>query len=241
MKSPAYKRVLVKLSGESLKGSRDAGIDPDIADYLTDQLVEAHETGVQMAFVIGGGNFLRGNEHASIGMRRDTADYAGMLATIINGIFIQNALVKKGIDVRTQSAISIATVAEDFIPRRAERHMEKRRLTIFVGGTGNPYMTTDTAAALRALEIEADILLMAKNGVDGVYNTDPKLDKNAVRFEKMTYQDFLSRRIKIMDTTAASLCMDNRLDVRVFNIFEKGNLRRLVEGEEIGTLIYNED
>ncbi|MDA0733073.1 MAG: UMP kinase [Chloroflexi bacterium] len=237
MSQPKYKRVLLKISGESLKGSAAINIDPVSVSYLAQQIADALSLGVELAIVIGGGNLWRGGFAESQGMDRATADYAGMLATVINALALQDALEKRGIITRTQSAIQMQAVAEPYIRRRAMRHLEKGRVVIFSGGTGNPFMTTDTASALRALEIGAEVLLMAKNGVDGVYDSDPRENINAQRFGQLDYMDALSRRLQVMDSTAVSLCMDNKLPIVVFDIFEKGNLSRILIGEEVGTII----
>jgi uridylate kinase len=237
MIAPKYQRVLLKISGESLKGSASSGIDPDAVNYLAQQIDEAHQTGIELAIVIGGGNIWRGEQAEQQGMDRATADYSGMLATIINALALQDSLEKRGIITRTQSALQIQAVAEPYIRRRAIRHLEKGRVVIFSAGTGNPFMTTDTASALRALEIGADVLLMAKNNVDGVYDSDPKHNPNAKRFGHLDYMDALNRRLQVMDSTAVSLCMDNKLPIVVFDIFEKGNMSRILSGDEVGTLI----
>ncbi|MDA1256665.1 MAG: UMP kinase [Chloroflexi bacterium] len=232
-----YKRVLLKLSGESLKGDREFGLDPDTVAYVAGQLTEAVDTGLQLGIVVGGGNIWRGATYEAAGMDRSTADNAGMLATIINSLALQDALERNGVEVRTQTAISMSTVAEPYIRRRAIRHFEKGRLVIFAGGTGNPYMSTDTAAALRALEVNADALLMAKNNIDGVYTSDPNIDESALKLGHMTHLDALQRRVGALDSTALSMCMDNGMPIVVFDLFKTGNLSRILRGEEIGTLI----
>ena len=232
-----YKRVLLKISGESLKGSAATNIDPISLSYLAQQVADALSLGVELALVIGGGNLWRGGFAESQGMDRATADYAGMLATVINALALQDALEQRGIITRTQSALQMQAVAEPYIRRRAIRHLEKGRVVIFSAGTGNPFMTTDTASALRALEIGAEILLMAKNGVDGVYDSDPRENSSAQRFGQLDYMDALSRRLQVMDSTAVSLCMDNKLPIVVFDIFETGNISRILVGEEVGTII----
>ena len=237
MSQSKYKRVLLKISGESLKGSSAANIDPISVSYLAQQVADALSLGVELALVIGGGNLWRGGFAESQGMDRATADYAGMLATVINALALQDALEQRGIITRTQSALQMQAVAEPYIRRRAIRHLEKGRVVIFSAGTGNPFMTTDTASALRALEIGAEILLMAKNGVDGVYDSDPRENPSAQRFGQLDYMDALSRRLQVMDSTAGSLCMDNKLPIVVFDIFETGNLSRILVGEEVGTII----
>jgi len=236
--SPAcYRRVLLKISGESLKGSAAFGIEHDAVNYLAQQINEAHSLGVEMAVVIGGGNIWRGETAELQGMDRATADYAGMLATIINGLALQDALEKRGIVTRTQSALQIQAVAEPYIRRRAIRHLEKGRVVLFAAGTGNPFMTTDTAAALRALEIGAEMLLMAKHNVDGIYDSDPHKNPDAKRFGNLDYLDALNLRLEVMDSTAVSLCMDNRLPVIVFDIFQAGSMGRILSGDPVGTLI----
>ena len=232
-----YKRVLLKLSGESLKGDREFGLDPDTVAYVAGQLTEAVDTGLQLGIVVGGGNIWRGATYEAAGMDRSTADNAGMLATIINSLALQDALERNGVEVRTQTAIGMSTVAEPYIRRRAIRHFEKGRLVIFAGGTGNPYMSTDTAAALRALEVNADALLMAKNNIDGVYTSDPNIDESALKLGHMTHLDALQRRVGALDSTALSMCMDNGMPIVVFDLFKTGNLSRILRGEEIGTLI----
>ena len=239
MSAPQYQRALLKLSGESLKGSTPAGIDPDAVNYLAQQIGAARQSGLQLAVVIGGGNIWRGEQAELRGMDRATADYSGMLATVINALALQDALEKRGIITRTQSALQIQAVAEPYIRRRAIRHLEKGRVVIFSAGTGNPFMTTDTAAALRALEIGAEALLMAKNNVDGVYDSDPHQNPNARRFAQLDYLEALNRRLGVMDSTAVSLCMENSLPIIVFNIFEPGSLDRLLSGQTIGTTIAN--
>ena len=236
-----YRRVLLKISGESLKGSAPYGIGPDAIGYLSQQIGEAHSMGVEIGVVIGGGNIWRGESAELQGMDRATADYAGMLATIVNALALQDGLEKQGIDTRTQSALQMQAVAEPYIRRRAIRHLEKGRVVLFAAGTGNPYMTTDTASALRALEIGADVLLMAKNDVDGVYDSDPHANPDAVRFKTLDYMDALSLRLEVMDSTALSLCMDNSLPIIVFDIFQQGNMRCILSGEPVGTIISARD
>ncbi|MBT3363430.1 MAG: UMP kinase [Chloroflexi bacterium] len=233
-----YKRILLKLSGEALMGGNKAlGIDPATVFNIAEQIKSVVDSGTQVAVVVGGGNIFRGSTAEANGMDRATADYAGMLATIINALALQDALEKTGVDVRTQSAINIQSVAEPYIRRRAMRHLEKNRVVIFAAGTGNPYMTTDTAASLRAIETEAEALLMAKNGVDGVYDADPKQNANAKKFERLTYLDGLNQRLQIMDATALSLCMDNDLPIIVFNLKADHGIERVVSGEDIGTIV----
>ena len=230
-----YKRVLLKLSGESLKGDREFGLDPDALRFVAEQVTE--DTGLQIGIVVGGGNIWRGADYEAVGMDRATADNAGMLATIINALAIQDALERNGLAVRTQTAISMSAIAEPYIRRRAIRHFEKGRLVIFAGGTGSPYMSTDTAAALRALEVGADVLWMVKNNIDGIYTSDPNIDKSASKLGHMTHLDALQRRVGALDATALSMCMDNGLPIVVFDLFSPGNLLRILRGEEIGTLI----
>ena len=232
----AYKRILLKISGEALAGTQEYGISADVLGFVAEQVREIHRLGVQIAMVVGGGNIFRGVEASARGMDRASADYMGMLATVINGLALQSALEKMEVDTRVQTAIEMREVAEPFIRRRALRHLEKGRVVIFVGGTGNPYFTTDTAAALRAMEIGADVVFKATK-VDGVYTADPKTDPTAVKFDELTYIEVLSRRLKVMDSTAISLCMDNRFPIVVFNMNEPGCLRQLVHGERVGTLV----
>ena len=232
-----YRRVLLKVSGESLQGSGPDAIDPEAVAYIADQIIDAHSRGVEVAAVVGGGNIWRGSAAERRGMERSTADYAGMVATIINGLALQDALERKGIITRTQSALPIQAVAEPYIRRRAIRHLEKGRVVLFCAGAGNPYMSTDTASALRALEVGADVLLMAKNGVDGVYDSDPKINPAAVRFGNLDYLDAVNRRLEVMDSTAMTLCMDNEMPIIVFDIFERGAMGRILQGDVVGTTI----
>lgn len=236
----AYRRALLKLSGEALRGSAEFGLDTRTLGYVAREIQSAVDMGVQMAVVVGGGNFWRGEEAAASGMDRATADYAGMLATLINSLAFQDALEKQGLVTRTQSAIHAQSVAEPYIRRRAIRHLEKGRVVLFAGGTGNPYMTTDTASALRAVEIGAEVLLMAKNHVDGVYDSDPRENPNAKRFESLGYLEALNLRLDVMDATALSLCMDNHLPIIVFDLFEPGIMKRVLTGEMLGTLVSEE-
>jgi len=231
-----YRRILLKISGEALAGGQEYGISTDVVRFIAGEVREVHQLGVQIGMVIGGGNIFRGVVASAKGMDRSSADYMGMLATVMNGLALQDALEKVRVDTRVQTAIEMREVAEPFIRRRALRHIEKGRVVIFVGGTGNPYFTTDTAAALRAMEINADVLFKATK-VDGVYTADPKTDPTAQKFEELTYIEVLSRRLKVMDSTAISLCMDNRFPIVVFNLQEKGRLRQLVFGERVGTLV----
>ena len=232
---PVYKRIVLKLSGEVLKGAEEV-IDARVADKIAAEVAEVHALGVQVAVVIGGGNIWRGITSANRGMDRSTADYMGMLATIINGMALQEALEKTGVNTRVQTAIEVKNVAEPFIRRRAVRHLEKGRVVIFVAGTGNPFFTTDTAAALRASELGVEILLKATK-VDGIYDCDPKKNPNAKRFTKLSYGDALERRLQVMDSTAFALCMDNEVPIVVFDMFKHGNIRSVVMGNKIGTLV----
>lgn len=236
MVSPKYKRVILKLSGEALAGEQGYGIDPDVVTSIAGQIKELVEIGVQVAIVVGGGNIWRGVAGSAKGMDRATADYMGMLATVINSLALQDALAKQGIDTRVQTAIEMREVAEPYIRRRAIRHLEKGRVVIFAGGTGNPYFSTDTAAALRAAEIEAEVILMAKR-VDGVYDSDPMTNPGARKFRKLSYIEVLNKGLKVMDATATSLCMDNRIPLIVFNIYDRGNIKRVIAGENVGTYV----
>ena len=233
---PVYKRVILKLSGESLQARRGHGIDISVTRAIANRIKEIHKLGVEIAIVIGGGNILRGAEIAKSGTDKSTADYMGMLATAINGMALQDALEKKGVFTRIQSAIGMSEVAEPYIRRRAIRHLEKKRVVIFVCGTGNPYFTTDTTAALRAAEVGADIILKATK-VDGVYSADPLKDKKAKRYKSLTYIDVLKKRLGVMDATAVSLCMENGLPIIVFDLFAKGSLKKVITGKGIGTII----
>ena len=235
-----YKRVLLKLSGEALSG-KEKNFDPEVLKSLATEIREAQQLGVEIAIVVGGGNFIRGKTVADIGIDRVQGDYMGMLATIINALAIQSSLEGVGVDTRVQTSIEMEKVAEPFIQRRAIRHLEKGRVVIFGGGTGSPYFSTDTTAALRASEIKADVILMAKNGVDGVYSADPKKDPNATRYEHLTYMDLLSKGLAVMDSTATSMCMDNNMELMVFNMNEPGNIVRAMKGEKIGTIINKEE
>ena len=235
-----YKRVLLKLSGEAFSGGADFGIDTSTLIRISRQIKQVIEMGVGVGIVVGGGNIWRGTEAEQEGMERVTADYAGMLATVINALALQDALEKEGVLTRTQTAISIQQVAEPYIRRRAIRHLEKGRAVIFAGGTGNPYMTTDTAAALRAIEIGAEVLLMTKNNVDGIYSADPLKDPNAKKFDKVTYLEALNMRLDVMDATALSLCLENKLPIIVFDLQAPHSIERVVSGEPIGTLVFSE-
>jgi uridylate kinase len=233
---PQYSRILLKLSGEALGGEGGVNISPVALRNMAVQIQEVRELGVQVVVVIGGGNIFRGLTGSEKGIERATGDYMGMLATVINSLALQDALEKLGVATRVQSAIAMAQVAEPFIRRRAVRHLEKGRVVIFGGGTGNPYFSTDTAAALRANEIGAEVILKATK-VDGVYDSDPKRNKTAKRFSRITYLDALQRQLKVMDSTAFSLCMDNKMPIIVFDLFKPHNLKRVVMGEEVGTLV----
>ncbi len=235
-----YKRILLKLSGEALMGTKGFGIDPLVLSNVAEQIKKVIKQNVEVALVVGGGNFWRGAGQEAKGMDRATADYAGMLATIINALALQDALEAAGVTTRTQSAISIQAIAEPYIRRRAIRHLEKKRAVIFAGGTGNPYMTTDTAAALRAIEISANVLLVAKNKVDGVYDSDPIKNPDAKKFDRLSHQKALTMRLRVMDITAFSLCRENRLPIIVFDLQEKQSIVRAIRGESIGTIIDSE-
>lgn len=231
-----YKRILLKLSGEALMGAQQYGIDPSRLDAYADEIKTVVDRGTEVAIVIGGGNIFRGVSGASNGMDRVQGDHMGMLATLINGLALQSALENKGVDTRLQSAIKINEVAEPFIRRRAMRHLEKGRVVIFGGGTGNPYFTTDSAAVLRAIEIEADVILKGTR-VDGIYTSDPEKDKSATKFDTISFQDVLSRGLKVMDSTAFTLSQENELPIVVFDMNKKGNLLKIVAGENIGTVV----
>jgi len=231
-----YKRILLKLSGEALIGDQGFGIDPQVLQDIAQEIKEIHNLGVETAVVIGGGNIFRGATAANYGVDRVTADYMGMLATVMNGLALQGALEKEGVMTRLQTAIEMHQVAEPYIRRRAIRHLEKGRVVIFAGGNGNPFFTTDTTASLRAVEIGAEVILKATK-VDGVYNADPMLDKDAVMFSQLTYLEVLQQGLKVMDSTAISLCMDNKLPIIVFNLTEKGNIKRVLIGESLGTVV----
>jgi uridylate kinase len=235
--APSFHRVLLKLSGESLMGDREYGVDPHTVQAIAREVVAVHERGTELAIVVGGGNFYRGMAAAAEGMDRATADYAGMLATLLNALALQDALERLGAHTRVQSAITVSEVAEPYIRRRAIRHLEKRRIVLFAAGTGNPFFTTDTAAALRALEIGAEAILMGKNGVEGVYDGDPRVDRAARFIPELTHLEAIERGLRVMDTTALSLCMDNAIPIHVFELAE-GNIRRVAAGERVGTLIH---
>jgi uridylate kinase len=239
MSTPAYKRVLIKLSGEALVGEQGLGIDPKVVESIAIELKTCKELGVQLGIVIGGGNIFRGLSASARGMDRVQADYMGMLATVINAMALQDYLERNNVYTRVQTAIKMEQLAEPFIRRRAIRHLEKGRVVIFAGGTGNPYFTTDTAASLRAIEIEADAILKGTK-VDGVYDADPVKNPNARMFERLTYLDVVNRGLRVMDTTAVTLCMDNNLPIVVFNLTKPGNLKRVLLGESIGTKVIGE-
>lgn len=236
MRKPVFKRVVLKLSGEALEGKRGYGIDYDVTASIAKRIKEVHDLGVQVAVVIGGGNIFRGAVRENEGIDRSTADYMGMLATVINGMALQDALEKEGVFTRVMTAIEMQEVAEPYIRRRAIRHLEKGRIVVFAAGTGNPYFTTDTTAALRAVEIGAEVILKATK-VDGVYSADPKRFKDAKKFKKLKYIDAIKKNLKIMDATAISLCMDNNLPIIVFNLFKMGNIKRVILGYREGTIV----
>jgi uridylate kinase len=235
--APAFKRVLLKLSGEALMGHLEYGADPDRIRAIARAIAGIHGRGVEVAIVVGAGNIYRGMAGAAAGMDRATGDYMGMLATVLNALALQDALEKEDVDTRVQSALSISEVAEPYIRRRAMRHLEKGRVVIFAAGTGNPFFTTDTAAALRASEIHAEAILMAKNGVEGVYTADPAADPGAEFIPEITHMDALQRRLRVMDATALTLCMENSVPLYVFNMDDEDNIDRIISGERVGTLV----
>ncbi|MDP2921478.1 MAG: UMP kinase [Candidatus Omnitrophota bacterium] len=235
-KKPAYKRVVIKMSGEVLEGKQGYGIDPEVTRSIAEEMKDVKKLGVEIAIVIGGGNIYRGSTAEGQGVDRTTADYMGMLATVINGLALQDSLEKAGVFTRVQTAIDMQELAEPYIRRKAIRHLEKGRVVIFVAGTGNPYFSTDTAASLRAIEIGADVILKATK-VDGVYSADPKKDKSAKKFKSLKYLQVLKKGLKVMDATAVSLCMDNKLPIIVFDLTTKGNIKRVLLGEKIGTIV----
>jgi len=239
MLTPKYRRVVLKLSGEALGGG-GFGIDAGVVGYIAQEISSVLNLGVEIAVVVGGGNFWRGASGSAKGIDRSTADYMGMLATVINALALQDALEKRGVQTRVQTAIEMRQIAEPYIRRRAIRHLEKGRVVIFASGTGNPYFSTDTTAALRALEIEAEVILMAKRGVDGVFSADPRIDPQATRFESISYLDVINRGLGVMDTTATSLCMDNGIPIIVFNFDEPGSIAKAVSGIRIGTYVGGE-
>ncbi|MDF1506558.1 UMP kinase [Robertmurraya sp. DFI.2.37] len=237
MSSPKYKRVVLKLSGEALAGEKGFGINPTVIKSVANQVKELADLGVEVAVVVGGGNIWRGKIGEEMGMDRANADYMGMLATVMNSLALQDSLEQAGVETRVQTSIEMRQVAEPYIRRRAIRHLEKKRVVIFAAGTGNPYFSTDTTAALRAAEIEADVILMAKNNVDGVYSADPRVDANAKKYDELSYLDVLKEGLAVMDSTASSLCMDNDIPLIVFSIMENGNIKKAVLGETIGTIV----
>lgn len=232
-----YRRIMLKVSGEALSGDKGFGIDQDILGEISDKIKDAWKMGVEIGIVVGGGNFWRGR--SSTGMDRTTADHMGMLATVINSLALQDALEHRGVPTRVQTAIDMPRIAEPYIRRRAVRHLEKKRVVIFACGTGNPYFSTDTAAVLRAAEIEAEVILLAKN-VDAVYDSDPKINKSALRYDKISFMEVLQRQLKVMDSTATSLCMDNNIPLHVFNIKTPDNIIKVLKGEKVGTLVARE-
>jgi uridylate kinase len=234
---PGYGRVLLKLSGEVFGGDKGIGVDPDVVQEIAKQIADVVKSGTQVAIVVGGGNYFRGAELQTRGMERSRADYMGMLGTVMNCLALQDFLEKQSVDTRVQTAISMGQVAEPYIPRRAIRHLEKGRVVIFGAGAGMPFFTTDTVAAQRALEIGANALLLAKSGVDGVYNADPRKDANATKFDKISYDEVLSKSLAVADAAAFSLCRENKLPIVVFDLMNNGNIARAVKGEKIGTLV----
>lgn len=237
MGNAKYKRVVLKLSGEALAGKEGFGINPAIIKSIAEQVKEVAELDVEVAVVVGGGNIWRGKVGSEMVMDRATADYMGMLATVMNSLALQDSLEQLGIETRVQTSIEMRQVAEPYIRRKAIRHLQKKRVVIFAAGTGNPYFSTDTTAALRAAEIEADVILMAKNNVDGVYNADPVKDKNAIKYDELSYLDVIKEGLEVMDSTASTLCMDNDIPLIVFSIMEKGNIKRAIMGETLGTIV----
>jgi uridylate kinase len=238
LKREKYKRILLKLSGEALAGEAGFGIDTDVLDVIANEIKNLQSLGAEIAVVVGGGNIFRGVKGATKGMDRASADYMGMLATVLNCLALQDALERKGVYTRVQSAIEMRALAEPYIRRKAVRHLEKGRVVIFAAGVGSPYFTTDTTAALRAMEMNCQVLMKATS-VDGIYTADPKLDKNATRFESISYMDVLQRGLKVMDSTAITLCMDNKLPIVVFNLREAGSMAKVISGENTGTIVHN--
>ncbi len=236
METPKYKRILLKLSGEALMGDNNFGIDPATLNAFTEEIKEIHDLGVEIGIVIGGGNIFRGVQSTATGIHKVSGDQMGMLATVINSIAFQSSLESKNVSTRLQTAIKMEQIAEPFIRRRAIRHLEKKRIVLFAAGTGSPYFTTDTAAVLRAIEIESDVVLKGTR-VDGIYNADPEKDSNAVKFESVTFQEVLEKNLRVMDQTAFALCKENKLPIIVFNLNEKGNLKKVIMGENIGTIV----
>jgi uridylate kinase len=239
MSRPTYKRILLKISGEVLAGDQSFGLDAKMIEYIASEIAEVAALGVEVAVVIGGGNIFRGIDAADGGMERSSADYMGMLATMLNALALQSALEKQGVATRVQSAIEMHQLAEGYIRRRAIRHLEKKRIVIFAAGTGNPYFSTDTAAALRAMEIGAEVILKGTK-VSGIYDADPMKNPKAIKFDRLSFLTVIDKRLKVMDSTAISLCMDHNLPIIVFNVKEKGNIKRIVEGEQLGTLVKDE-
>ncbi|MCA0969109.1 UMP kinase [Halobacillus litoralis] len=237
MTTARYRRIVLKLSGEALSGKAGFGLEPSIIQSVSRQVKEVAELGVEIAVVVGGGNIWRGKVGSEMGMDRANADYMGMLATVMNSLALQDSLENQGIPTRVQTSIEMRQVAEPYIRRKAIRHLEKKRVVIFAAGTGNPYFSTDTTAALRAAEVEADVILMAKNNVDGVYTDDPKINEDAKKYDELSYMDVLNEGLGVMDSTASSLCMDNDIDLLVFSITEEGNIKKAVMGENIGTIV----
>lgn len=237
MTTARYRRIVLKLSGEALSGEQGFGIEPKIIQSVAKQVKEVADMGVEVVVVVGGGNIWRGKVGSEMGMDRATADYMGMLATVMNSLALQDSLEQLGIPTRVQTSIEMRQVAEPYIRRKAIRHLEKKRVVIFAAGTGNPYFSTDTTAALRAAEIEAEVILMGKNNVDGVYSADPKLDKNAIKYDNLSFMDMLNEGLEVMDSTASTLCMDNDIPLIVFSIMDENNIKRVVLGESIGTTI----
>ncbi len=237
MTTPQYKRIVLKLSGEALAGEQGFGLSPAIIKSVAEQVKEVVDLDIEVAVVVGGGNIWRGKVGSEMGMDRATADYMGMLATVMNSLALQDALEKQGVESRVQTSIEMRQVAEPYIRRKAIRHLEKGRVVIFAAGTGNPYFSTDTTAALRAAEIEADVILMAKNNVDGVYSADPMVDPTAVKYENLSFLEVIQNGLQVMDSTASTLCMDNDIDLIVFSIMENGNIKKAALGETIGTVV----
>ncbi len=237
MSAPKYERIVLKLSGEALAGDQGFGLSPTIVKSVAEQVKDVVDLDVEVAVVVGGGNIWRGKIGSEMGMDRTTADYMGMLATVMNSLALQDALENLGVQTRVSTSIEMRQIAEPYIRRKAIRHLEKKRVVIFAAGTGNPYFSTDTTAALRAAEIEADVILMAKNNVDGVYSADPMKDSNATKYTELTYMDVVSQGLEVMDATASTLCMENDIPLVVFSISEDGNIKRAVQGEPIGTVI----
>lgn len=237
MSQVKYKRIILKVSGEALAGEKGTGINPEVIKHLAEEIKSVHDMGVEIGIVCGGGNMWRGETGANLGMERAQADYMGMLATIMNGLALQDGLENLGVPTRVQTSIEMRQIAEPYIRRKAIRHLEKNRIVIFAGGTGSPYFSTDTTAALRAAEINADAILMGKNGVDGVYSADPNKDSSAVKFDHLTHMDLIEKGLHVMDTTASSLSMDNHIPIVVFNLNTAGNIMKVVTGEEVGTTI----